>query len=190
MIEEVQLRETEVERHERKRNEKIFLVILIVLAAVGSYFFWKYVPDAPVDYADINDHFKYGSIGSEPANGPPYWIWKVLPDMFPEKLPVQGKGYEGFGLIQEPGTRYADRVFGPPGDDRPGRNELRDVPYRDRKRYAAEPAAHYPRGWARTSSICRATRVSCLPAQKTRALPRTMLSWPSNSTKSSARWIN
>jgi len=103
MIKEVQLRETEVERHERKRNEKIFLVVLIVLAAVGSYFFWKYVPDAPVDYVDINDHFKYGSIGSESANGPPYWIWKVLPDMFPEKLPVQGKGYEGFGLIQEPG---------------------------------------------------------------------------------------
>jgi hypothetical protein len=103
MIEEVQLRETEVERHERKRNEKIFLVVLIVLAAAGSYFFWKYVPDAPVDYADINDHFKYGSIGSEAANGPPYWIWKVLPEMFPEKLPVQGKGYEGFGLIQEPG---------------------------------------------------------------------------------------
>lgn len=103
MIEHEQERETEVERHERKRNEKVFLVIIVVLAAIGSYFFWKFVPDAPVDYADINEHFKYGSIGSESANGPPYWIWKVLPDMFPEKLPVQGRGYEGFGLIQEPG---------------------------------------------------------------------------------------
>lgn len=103
MIEAELERETEVERYERNRNEKVFLVILIVLAAVGSYFFWKFVPDAPVDYANINEHFKYGSIGSEPANGPPYWIWKVLPDMFPEKLPVPGKGYEGFGLIQEEG---------------------------------------------------------------------------------------
>ena len=106
MIEDAQLRETEVERHERKRNEKVFLVILILLAAVGSYFFWKYVPDAPVDYADINDHFKYGSIGSEAANGPPYWIWKVLPEMFPEHLP--GKGLESIGFIFDP-TRPKDK---------------------------------------------------------------------------------
>jgi hypothetical protein len=97
-----QERETVVEIAERLRNEKIILIIIAVLALIATYFFWKFVPDAPVDYVDINDHFKYGSIGSEPANGPQYWVWKVLPDMFPEKLPVKGKGYEGFGLIQEP----------------------------------------------------------------------------------------
>lgn len=115
-----QERETAVELAERMRNEKILIVVIALLAFVATYFFWKFVPDAPVDYADINDHFKYGSIGSEPANGPPYWVWKVLPDMFPEKLPVPGKGYEGFGLIQEPGREtpvgfsirrvYVDRV--------------------------------------------------------------------------------
>lgn len=103
MIDQEQERETEVERYERNRNEKVMLVVIILFAAIGSYLFWKFIPNAPVDYADINDHFKYGSIGSEPVNGPPYWVWKVLPDMFPEKLPVPGKGYEGFGLIQEPG---------------------------------------------------------------------------------------
>jgi hypothetical protein len=94
--------ETVVEIAERRRNEKIFLVIIALFALFATYLFWKYVPDAPVDYADINEHFKYGSIGSEPVNGLPYWVWKVLPDMFPEKLPVPGKGYEAFGLIQEP----------------------------------------------------------------------------------------
>lgn len=94
---------TPVEIAERKRAGKIVLIILFVLAIVASLLFWKFVPNAPVDYVTISDHFKYGSIGSEPANGLPYWIWKVLPDMFPEKLPVAGKGYEGFGLIQEPG---------------------------------------------------------------------------------------
>ncbi|HEX8195655.1 MAG TPA: cytochrome c [Pyrinomonadaceae bacterium] len=94
--------ETVVEIAERKRNEKILLVIIVLLALFATYLFWKYVPDAAVDYADINEHFKYGSIGSEPVNGLPYWVWKVLPDMFPEKLPVPGKGYEAFGLIQEP----------------------------------------------------------------------------------------
>jgi hypothetical protein len=94
--------ETVVEIAERKRNEKILLVIIALLALFATYLFWKYVPDAAVDYADINEHFKYGSIGSEPVNGLPYWVWKVLPDMFPEKLPAPGKGYEAFGLIQEP----------------------------------------------------------------------------------------
>lgn len=96
-------KETEVERYERNRNEKVMLIVVIVIAAAASYFFWKYIPDAPVDYADITDHFKYGSIGSEPANGLPYEIWKVLPEMFPDKLPTGGKGYEAFGLIREPG---------------------------------------------------------------------------------------
>jgi RoxA-like, cytochrome c-like/Cytochrome C oxidase, cbb3-type, subunit III len=94
---------TSVEISERKRAGKVLLIILFLLALIVSILFWKFVPDAPVDYASITDHFKYGSIGSEPANGIPYWIWKVLPDMFPDKLPVPGKGYEGFGLIQEPG---------------------------------------------------------------------------------------
>jgi hypothetical protein len=112
--------ETVVEIAERRRNEKIFLVIIALFALFATYLFWKYVPDAPVDYADINEHFKYGSIGSEPVNGLPYWVWKVLPDMFPEKLPVTGKGYEAFGLIQEPNREtpigfsvrrvYIDRV--------------------------------------------------------------------------------
>lgn len=94
---------TPVEEAERSRAGRVLLVLLIVLALIVTYLFWKFIPNAPVDYADINDHFKYGSIGSEPANGIPYWIWKVLPDMFPEKLPIQGKGYAGFGLLQEPG---------------------------------------------------------------------------------------
>lgn len=94
---------TSVEIYERRRAAIVVLIIFFLLAIAASLLFWKFVPNAPVDYVSIDDHFKYGSIGSEPANGLPYWIWKVLPDMFPEKLPVPGKGYEGFGLIQEPG---------------------------------------------------------------------------------------
>lgn len=94
---------TPVEQAERKMARRWILILLFVLALIVSYLFWKFVPNAPVDYVDINDHFKYGSIGSEPANGIPYWIWKVLPDMFPEKLPAPGNGYAAFGLIQEPG---------------------------------------------------------------------------------------
>ena len=65
--------------------------------------------DRPVTYADIADHFKYGSIGSEPGGSlfrlvggtlPPYWVFKALPSICPEKLPG---GYASVGLITEPG---------------------------------------------------------------------------------------
>ena len=56
----------------------------------------------PETFADIREHFKYGSIGAEGRAGIPYWIWAVLPRMFPEHLPDRpGDGYERFGLIFE-----------------------------------------------------------------------------------------
>ena len=48
------------------------------------------------------EHFKYGSVGIESEEGLPYWIWQVLPRMFPEKLPGPG-GYASLGVIWEPG---------------------------------------------------------------------------------------
>ncbi len=46
------------------------------------------------------EHFKYGSVGVESEEGIPYWIWQVLPRMFPDKLPG---GYASLGFIWEPG---------------------------------------------------------------------------------------
>ena len=46
--------------------------------------------------------FKYGSIGAEEENGIPYWVWMVLPDVFPEHLPDgPGEGFSRFGFIFE-----------------------------------------------------------------------------------------
>jgi hypothetical protein len=92
---------TPVEFTERRRIEKYVLIALFIVSLLASLLFWQFVSNAPVDYVGIEDHFKYGSIGSEPANGIPYWIWKVLPEVFPEKLPSPGKGYAAFGLVQE-----------------------------------------------------------------------------------------
>lgn len=92
---------TPVEKAERHRLNIFLLVIIVILLLVAGYLYWTFNPNRPVDYADIQEHFKYGSIGSEPMNGIPYWIFKVLPDMFPEKLP--GQGYASLGLIEEPG---------------------------------------------------------------------------------------
>jgi cytochrome c553 len=48
------------------------------------------------------EHFKYGSVGIEPEEGLPYWIWQVLPHMFADKLPGPG-GYASLGFVWEPG---------------------------------------------------------------------------------------
>jgi mono/diheme cytochrome c family protein len=74
----------------------IALVLMAAIILVSPLF----LNNGPVKYRNIEDHFKYGSIGGEAANGIPYWIWKVLPVMFADKLP--GEGYTSLGFIQEP----------------------------------------------------------------------------------------
>jgi len=54
-------------------------------------------------YADIVEHFKYGSIGSEIANGVPYWVWQALPRAFPEAFGGR-TDYAAFGFLYESGT--------------------------------------------------------------------------------------
>src|SRR5918993_3250115 len=52
--------------------------------------------------ADIVTEFKYGSVGTEETVGVPYWVWRVLPEVFPDKLPNRpGDGYARLGFIYE-----------------------------------------------------------------------------------------
>jgi mono/diheme cytochrome c family protein len=51
---------------------------------------------------NILDHFKYGVLGTEENVGVPYWIFRVLPTVFADKLPNRpGNGWEKIGFIQE-----------------------------------------------------------------------------------------
>ena len=76
-------RPSSAERHDPVQAHRRWCILLIL----GAIVFWMFVPEKPVDYTDIHDHFKYGSIGSEAGKGMPYRIWKVLPEMFPQYLP-------------------------------------------------------------------------------------------------------
>jgi hypothetical protein len=80
----------------------IYLVLVVLAVTVLGFLIVRFNVEDPVDYENPEEHFKYGSIGSEPASGLPYWIWKVLPEMFPEKLPGKG-GYASFGILYEEG---------------------------------------------------------------------------------------
>ena len=77
---------------------------ILCLAVIGlAGIVWYYLlRDVPQRFASEEDHFKYGSVGVEAANGLPYWIWAALPRVFPEKLPGPG-GYRSFGFVWEEG---------------------------------------------------------------------------------------
>ncbi|MEA5534933.1 cytochrome c [Crocosphaera sp. XPORK-15E] len=75
------------------------VIVLLLMGGVG-YTAWYYLKrEVPVVYDSPEEHFKYGSINS---GGLPYWIWVVLPSLFPEHLPGPG-GYTSVGYIWEPG---------------------------------------------------------------------------------------
>src|SRR5262249_37787740 len=50
----------------------------------------------------MEEFFKYGSIGTEDAAGVPFWLWLILPKMFPEYLPGPG-GWAALGFVWEQG---------------------------------------------------------------------------------------
>ena len=92
--------------------------MLVALVAAGIVAIWALVSigtDRPTTYDDIQEHFKYGSIGSEPGGSllapiggalPPYWILTALPSICSDKAP---NGFAGFGFVVEPGK---DRPVG------------------------------------------------------------------------------
>lgn len=92
---------------QRKRNRwKLALLLVVVLAgivgAIGWHKFLREEPQPQWVTATPDMRFKYGSIGAEHDAGIPYWIFLVLPRMFPEKLPGPG-GYASLGVAWEQG---------------------------------------------------------------------------------------
>lgn len=95
-----------------RRSSFLRRVFLLGVAVASIVLVWVVVSlrtDRPVVYDDIEEHFKYGSIGSEPGGSllapvggvlPPYWVFRSLPAICSDKLP---QGYATFGFITEPG---------------------------------------------------------------------------------------
>lgn len=76
---------------------------------VGVWAVASMMRDRPRTYEAIEEHFKYGSIGSEPGGRllapiggalPPYWVFRSLPSICRDRLP---NGYATFGFITEEG---------------------------------------------------------------------------------------
>ena len=104
----------------RKRNWVLsFLLLVALLIGCGAFLAWykffREQPDGP--FVSNDERFMYASIGGENAAGLPYWIFLVLPRMFPEYLPGPG-GYASLGIAWEEGRElpvgFTKKVVGFP----------------------------------------------------------------------------
>ena len=103
------------------RSLLVALLVILALGAAGGAFAWYkfFREEAQPEWItrDPDMRFKYGSIGAERDAGIPYWIFYVLPRMFPEKLPGPG-GYAAFGVVWEEGQElpvgFSKKVVGFP----------------------------------------------------------------------------
>jgi hypothetical protein len=93
-----------------ERIKTLLLAVVLIVLMIGLLKVAAVLrSNQPVVYADITEHFKYGSIGSEPGGSlmrpiggvlPPYVVFKALPAVCRDRLPG---GYASAGLIFEPG---------------------------------------------------------------------------------------
>ena len=106
---------------DHKRRWIVVGIVVAALLALGGYVAWyKFFREEPQPAwvtQDTDTRFKYGSIGAENDAGIPYWIFYVLPRMFPEKLPGPG-GYASLGVPWEQGQElpvgFTKKVIGFP----------------------------------------------------------------------------
>ncbi len=93
-----------MDRNRRARRVWILILVIVVLAAAAGLAWWKLFREVPQQLADgsVEEQFKYGSIGAEDDQGIPFWIWLLMPKLFPEYLPRPG-GYAALGFLWERG---------------------------------------------------------------------------------------
>ena len=84
----------------------LLLALLVIIVIVTVSLASRFLSDVPVDYGEIEQHFKYGSTGGEREAGFPYWVWKALPHVcathVPGGAPQPGREYAPFGFLYEP----------------------------------------------------------------------------------------
>lgn len=89
------------------RLQSLWTVVAIAALAIGAIAsvvaYVKLYRSQPARvFASDEDHFLFGSTGTEREHGIPYWIWLVLPRIFPEHLPRPG-GYAALGAASRQG---------------------------------------------------------------------------------------
>src|SRR5215203_5118191 len=86
------------------RRQRVVIGALVLIAALAGLFVYNgFFREEPAPFfASDEEHFLYGSVGTEAEQGVPYLIWLVLPRIFPEYLPGPG-GYASIGILSKDG---------------------------------------------------------------------------------------
>src|SRR5438552_9300288 len=71
-----------------KRILWVSAIVSVILIGLGAFFTWtKFFREEKEVFANEEEHFKYGSLGAEGDRGIPYYLWLVLPRVFPDLMP-------------------------------------------------------------------------------------------------------
>ena len=100
-----------VDRERERRGGRRRVTMLILGMLLLGWVSYTFAPNMPFDRwslsrfpLDMEEQFKYGSIGSDIENGLPIDILLVLPMVFPEYLPAgMPLDLSAFGFLSEPG---------------------------------------------------------------------------------------
>jgi mono/diheme cytochrome c family protein len=89
----------------RTRWRRLLVASVVVLGVAGAMFTYEhFFREEPAPYFESDeDHFLFGSVGTETSDGVPYWVWLVLPRIFPDLLPGAG-GYGSLGVLSKDGS--------------------------------------------------------------------------------------
>ena len=86
----------------RTRHPVLGFLLGLAIVIAGFVLYGRLYREASAPYfATDEEHFLYGSVGTE-REGVPFWIWLVLPRLFPEYLPGPG-GYASTGIVSRDG---------------------------------------------------------------------------------------
>ena len=77
-------------------------VAALTIVAVVFVYAQFFREPAPARFDSADDDFLFGSVGTEASDGVPYWVWLVLPRIFPDLLPGPG-GYAALGIQSKEG---------------------------------------------------------------------------------------
>ena len=83
----------------RRRLWIVVAIVAVMVAVIGAVAYVQLTRELPEQqFASDQDYFLSASIGNEREHGIPYWVWLVLPRIFPEHLPRPG-GYAALGIV-------------------------------------------------------------------------------------------
>ena len=85
------------------RRVQVGTTVAVVTFVAFTFVYASFFREAPTPPFDTDeDQFLFGSVGSEASDGVPYWVWLVLPRIFPDLLPGPG-GYASLGIRSKEG---------------------------------------------------------------------------------------